>query len=272
MAAFAKPGTFFIAIFSNIFLIGQDVFMFLKLDEISGYLNFCSDFRQTNPKFYQVLFVPQAWTIGVEICFYLIAPFLVKRKNYIIISLLFLSLLLRYYLYSKGYQHDPWTYRFFPTEMAFFLLGILSYRLYKYWTNINMSSYIYWGFLILVVTISVNYNLINIKLFQSFFMFKIFSFQQWFYFAVISLSIPLLFRFTKKNKLDRIIGELSYPIYISHIFIWWVLNNIFNIQHSDWYLSIVMVSITVAFSYFLFIIVINPMEKIRQSRVGKAKL
>jgi len=41
------------------------------------------------------------------------------------------------------------------------------------------------------------------------------------------LAIPLLFRISKTNVLDRALGELSYPIYICHFSVIWIFEHLF---------------------------------------------
>jgi peptidoglycan/LPS O-acetylase OafA/YrhL len=118
-------------VFSNVFILFQDVVLFLGLDVTSGNFYLTSNFAKTSPALYQFLLLPQAWTIGIEISFYLIVPFLVKMKFKTIILLIILSLLLRLFIMNKGLIEDPWTYRFFPTELVFFLLGMVDYSIYR---------------------------------------------------------------------------------------------------------------------------------------------
>lgn len=40
--------------------------------------------------------------------------------------------------------------------------------------------------------------------------------QDWRYYVLFTLSIPFIFQATKNNKIDRSIGEYSYPIYLCH--------------------------------------------------------
>ena len=107
--------SFLFLIFTNVCLFFQDAVMFLGLNPATGHLFFTANFRLTSPELYQFLLVPQAWTIGVELLFYLIAPFVVRKKARVVIGLIVISLLLRAALYRSGLNHDPWTYRFFPT-------------------------------------------------------------------------------------------------------------------------------------------------------------
>ncbi|MFZ6693376.1 hypothetical protein [Undibacterium sp. SXout20W] len=91
-------------------------------------LVFSTDFSKSEIVLFPALLVPQAWTLGVELSFYLIAPFILREKR-TMLMLLALSLCVRVYLLYIGLgEHDPWTYRFFPTELAFFLLGALSHQ------------------------------------------------------------------------------------------------------------------------------------------------
>lgn len=123
--------SFLYLIFSNFFLIGQDWFMFMGLNTTNGHFFFTSNFWNTDPKLYTFLIISQAWTISVEITFYIIAPFLVRRNIFFTFSIIFLSLLIRLVLISKGLEKDPWNYRFFPNELLFFMLGNLSYKILK---------------------------------------------------------------------------------------------------------------------------------------------
>jgi peptidoglycan/LPS O-acetylase OafA/YrhL len=66
-----------IAVFSNVFFIFQDWLIFLNYDSINEKLQFVSDFHGNRGGLYGLMLVPQAWTIGVELMFYLLAPFLV---------------------------------------------------------------------------------------------------------------------------------------------------------------------------------------------------
>src|ERR1700722_19323920 len=114
-------------LFANYFLFTQDWVMFAGVHQHA--LVFTSDFQNSAVVLYHGLLVPQAWTLGVELSFYLIAPWVLPARKAIYV-LLAASLVLRLCLIRLGVgMHDPWTYRFFPTELALFLMGALAHQI-----------------------------------------------------------------------------------------------------------------------------------------------
>ena len=239
----AKSGKFLL-IFSNIFLIGQDWIMFSGI--FDGAFQFTSNFRDSEILLWKGLLVPQAWTLGLEISFYLLAPFILydKRKWIVIfISALLLKIYLQYI--DLGNQ-DPFSYRFFPAELSLFLLGVFSHQLLepiyrkhnliekKYLINIvtcTITSYVF-----LFHIFPVSYPILSITLILSVF-----------------FALPFLARFQKNSNLDQWIGNLSYPIYICH---WIVIELIAYIfQESTFYESIeYFVLIIVSTLFFAFLL------------------
>lgn len=245
--------SFSFLIFTNVFLFFQDIVMFLGLNTTNGNLFFASDLANTNLALHYFLFVPQAWTIGVELTFYLIAPFIIKRKFYVILILIFASLLLRYILYQNGFNHDPWTYRFFPTELVFFLLGNISYNIYKKIRNAEIK---YWQSNIAFYTI-IGFTLMYSKL-------EVIPFINYVYFVSFFISLPFVFLKTKQWKLDTLIGELSYPVYLSHFFVLTIINRIPKVNYA---LGLNLTIATILFSIILNKAIAKPMERLRQKRV-----
>jgi peptidoglycan/LPS O-acetylase OafA/YrhL len=245
--------SFLFLIFINLFIFFQDIVMFLGLNTTTGHLFLTANFLETNPLLYQFLFVPQAWTIGVEIVFYLIAPFLVRRKLKLIIYLLILSVILRILLSHYGFKNDPWTFRFFPTELAFFLMGIIAYHSYRKLIQINIQTLylkMIWGF-VLVMTCLYGYVQ--------------FHFKGYIYLVVFCIGLPFIFILSKNWKIDKYIGELSFPIYISHIFIFMIMTY-FNMPILG-SLGLGLLLLTILFSMLLNEFVAKKIENIRQKRV-----
>jgi peptidoglycan/LPS O-acetylase OafA/YrhL len=259
-----NPFSWAYLIFSNLFLFGQDIIMFLGIKPDNGNLFFTTNFYNTNPRLYTFLFTPQAWTLGLELTFYLIAPFIVRKKIGFVLFVLCLSLLIRLYLYNwLGLKNDPWSYRFFPSELMFFLLGCISYKLYVAIKDAPSKKNVNIFVLVFIITFTTLYFYIPT--------FRInhtpFTLNEIVYFAVVVLSIPVLFIWLKNNRLDSKIGELSYPIYISHILII-VLSNLIliNFLKEGWVIAIGSILLSVILVRFI----IKPIERYRQLRVEKA--
>ncbi len=254
-------------VLTNIFVIGQDIVMFLGFDQARGSLFFTENFRKVDFGAYQFLFIPQAWTLSIEITFYLIAPFIVRRGMKPILLLILLTFGLRLLLYNYyGLTNDPWTYRFFPTELMFFLLGYLSYQLYKKIRNRPIKASI--GYIVLLGCILLTLGYYKIPYFKL--SFLPFSFQELLYFCVLFIAIPFIFNLTKKNKIDRILGDLSFPVYIVHYFVYCVLVIFFQWGYIGEALksSFSVAIISIILSYLLNKFLMDAIERKRQARLS----
>lgn len=249
-----KLSTLSFLIFSNLSFLGQDWVMFLGLDTSSGGLFFTPAWYKTDPMLFRFLLVPQAWTIGIEITFYAIAPFLVRRKLWIIIGLIILSLLLRLVLFQNGYKEDPWANRFFPTALVFFLLGIVGYHGYKRLQKIQVNQWYLKAVLGFIIGFTICYSYIP---FQE----KIFI-----YLFSVFICTPFVFLLSKNWKRDRYIGELSYPIYISHLLVAMGLKFL-DLPEFGGGDGLALAVLTIFFSIALNELVAKKIEAFRQRRV-----
>lgn len=200
-------------VLSNLLILGQDWVMFLTADEHG--LVFTADFWKSSPKLYTFLMVQQAWSLGVELTFYLLAPFIVRRKAWVL-GLLGASLALRVVLLKLvvGWS-DPWSYRFFPTELALFLLGSAAWHwLLPLWRRLSERR----GTGPLAVGTAV--LLIACAGFGSL------GWPDWLkgplLIGLATLALPATFLFSSSQAWDRQLGELSYPLYLCHtLVIFW---------------------------------------------------
>lgn len=254
----ANPFLLMYLVFINCFILGMDTVMFLGLNVIHHSVFFTNDYLGLQPQLYDFLFVPQAWTLSLEFMFYCMAPFLVKRKTWVILMIIGLSILLRIYLYFLGLHREPWTNRFFPTELPFFLVGILAYRVYSSIKKKNIHLLPRASYIILII-FTIIYSFIPVS-FGNYF-----DSLQWGYLGTLLLSIPFIFQLTRKSYVDRIFGMLSYPVYISHIFVSDLLVH-FG-QGSAKLFSLETVLLTLLVSAMLIIFIENPINKYRQRKL-----
>jgi len=193
-------------VIANLLLLGLD-WVFLFGINKSGNLYFTRSFNDTNPNVYNYAFNSIAWTIGVELLFYVIAPWLNKQKWTALLTIGFFSLAIR--LALAGYWGDfpPWNYMFFPTQLMFFIAGMLSYKCIDV-KKLNWGSRSKAAVYILFVSVILCYCQVFNESYLS----------QTVLFSCVTLFTPFAFEVTKKSKFDRFFGNLSYPIYITQAF------------------------------------------------------
>lgn len=234
-----------VVIFSTIFIIGQETI------------------RSSPGPIYDSLLVPQAWTLSLEFMFYFLVPFLVRLKKIYLIVIFIASIHLRLWLFNQGYYSDPRDTGFFPTELALFILGMLSFNVYQRIQHKKIS----WDLNILVflAVISLTIFLAVIDLNP---LFKVI-----FYFAAVGMGLPFIFYLTRDSRFDRWIGEFSYPIYISHILIKYIFSvhlgftGKFDPAYGWW-----VAGGSFLLSYILLYAVIYPIDKIREQKILDHKL
>lgn len=198
--------------FSQITIIGQDLCIFLRLNGTPESLTFSAFMNQGGLPAYQFMYVPPAWTVALEIMFYCCAPFLNRLRTQTLLIVMACSVALRLALHFAGYGTDPWTYRFFPNELVFFVAGMIAYRAYNSHKAVwgEHKRAIFSGFTLLCAAM-VGIGFTKVATSESISPVLIL-----FYIAALTL-LPGLFAVSKSNKIDKVLGELSYPIYLSHL-------------------------------------------------------
>lgn len=243
--------------FSNLFIVGQDWVMFTAIHD--GHLHFATNFQASEFQLHKGLLVPQAWTLGVELSFYLVAPFILFRRTLIYV-LLALSIALRIYLFKIGLgDQDPWDYRFFPAELALFLLGALAHQtlapLYSKLLKNNLPFYS--GiFTLFLVAFSLSSALLPIGD----------ELKKLVAIATLVILLPFCFFFQDSNRFDQWIGDLSYPIYINHMLVmFWVAYAAENLKLpvNNIYYGLIVVVVSVVFAILLNMSVGAYFESVR---------
>jgi peptidoglycan/LPS O-acetylase OafA/YrhL len=203
-----NPFTFCLFGGLNLTVLGQDFLSFFRQDTVTGQLYFClpppGSVTVWTPAF---LLNRPSWTLSVEFSFYLLAPLLVRRSVVIQIAVLLASLALRTWFYeAEIWPVHAWTYFFFPSTLLFFMAGSLGYRVYRsHRDTLRRFGQTYWWIFLGFMAVIVLYRRLP-AFYQSDLIFI----------ALAAAVVPLLFATTEKNKMDRFIGELSYPFYLIH--------------------------------------------------------
>ncbi len=253
------PGILFLG-FTNIAILGQDLLSFLGLDKATGELFFTTNFMKTYPFLFNFQFIPQGWSLGIELLFYIVAPFLLRKKLPVILFLMLLVLLLRVFL-TEGLHlgYDPWIFRFFPSQLVLFLLGNLSYRLYRFFNEKKFftDSMVGFGIVVMILATLLYAYLPGVP------------YKRYGYYGLIFLLLPLLINASKVFRYDMLLGELSYPVYLVHMLVLNIMGTLNNRFHFLAALPKTLLTVVLSILVSLLInrFVIRPMETYRQSRL-----
>jgi peptidoglycan/LPS O-acetylase OafA/YrhL len=117
-------------IFINTWIFGSSWAYWLGFD---GSIYFTTDYTSSPYPVWGTMILSPAWTLDLELSFYLLAPFLVNLRLRYILAIIAASLVARFSWYGMGHDVDPWNYRFFPFEIGLFILGVAAYGFQVWW-------------------------------------------------------------------------------------------------------------------------------------------
>jgi peptidoglycan/LPS O-acetylase OafA/YrhL len=244
-------------LFSNLFIFGQEAFYFVKINFNTGTFEWSHKFIDGNPPLHFFLLISQAWAISYILYFYLLLPVLSRFTSLILFGVMVLSLAARFTWYGMGHQEEPWLYRFFPFEFAFFLSGMLSFRIYNRWkeTIKLWRGAILLLFLIFFLTTCL-YDLWPIDYLK----------KQWLYYGMLTVFMPLFFSLTKNNKADNYLGELAYPMYIANF----ILIHLIKLCgfSNPLVLLLLIIGATLALSILLVQFILEPLNRFAFAWLG----
>lgn len=251
-----------IIVFANLFIFLQGLLNFVSFQDGQAFLIH----SKLDPvQGWHFLLVPQAWSIGLELSFYTVAPFFVKRSWKFVAGVAAACFALMFVLHALedrvGY-FGPWGQRFFPAGLIYFLCGILSYKLYEqYFKKFYTKSF---AISLLVFWIAVTLFYVYVPDGE--------GIGYVFYWALSLVCIPFVFALTSKWKWDRFVGEISYPAYLSHyVCIGLVAYALKRYNISNEWLGELSLLVTLAVSITLLRFISIPIDRIREERVLRSE-
>jgi peptidoglycan/LPS O-acetylase OafA/YrhL len=195
----ASASAWALVAFSNAMIFGQDL--------LSVLFSLSSN----------ALLIPQGWSLSLELWFYLLVPLFWRASERTLWTIVVASFAVRAIIVSSALPFFPWQQRLFPAEIMFFVLGMLSFRRSKEIQRITRTGR---GCLLIVSALIIFGGWLRPIGFpwpdpatiwpSSLLMGLIFYF-----------ALPGMFSLTSRSRVDRLIGELSYPIYLVHVTVWY---------------------------------------------------
>lgn len=252
----ATNGTLSVAGFANLTGLLSDALLYLSVDS-TGKL-------QANPNqnasvwAYGFMFVGQYWSIGVELFFYLLAPFIVCNlfRVAIVFSLSASGFLETIWLALGKWAHFPpfLTYLQIPKFLWMFMIGAtLAFALLEFPKRAEGK------FASSLALLGAMYCFLA---WRHSFLFPMPQFP-WWLFCVLTLIIPWLFIKTGYSKIDRFIGDLSYPMYINHFIIIQLLGTLFYPN------GVLLASGSIALAAMTVVIIEYPARRLKFGGAGR---
>jgi peptidoglycan/LPS O-acetylase OafA/YrhL len=241
------------AVFSNIFIIGQDIFAPFGLDGHGGILYAPFDTPQGDA--WKLLLNMPAYTISTEIMFYILAPFIVVRLRNCAIAMV-LGSAYHIALSAAGKTGAADHFYFLPAALIYFSLGAAVYLISREGFRLDKPGYYVSALLLttLLLCTPLCIPLLGVP-----------GGMPSYFILAFAVSIPFIFSLTKRLTFDRSLGDLSYIIYLVHWNALLLMRHYFGEDVSGLYVVIVVIAVSVILNY----LVEKPVEKFRARLMGR---
>jgi len=249
--------------FANITLFGHDLMHCFHWSPVSGF-SFLAYQATNHPSgvFWlgDATWISPAWSLGVEVVFYCMVPFIYDKSKAFLVSFAGVSIFSFWYLnqYTVG-----GAYFVGFSSIWMFVLGIFGFRFYQ-WAKPLFQKITCKPLQAFVYSSPIAWVVLFPSIFKS-------DLNLVVVILVGALSVPLLFFISERSSIDRLIGNLSYPLYISHELVSGAVASAthrfqIGVRTQAW-LEIVASIIFASFLYFLFD---RCFEQLRSRNVSQA--
>lgn len=254
VTAYSRPEYAGLLIFENLGVVGQELLYWFKLQPDGTMLLDLLNRPETDQEGagFRAMMLPQAWSLAMELVFYAIAPFLVRARTRTLVVLAAASIALRFAGYLLPVDYGLWQGRFFPTSLFFFAFGILAYRALPMAARVpKIFGWLVNAALLATIVLLPEAGLSN-------------ELTRWVVYAAVAVAMPFVFHAFKSIAFDRWIGDLSYPIYLTHLAVIGVVLT-YELPMPVW----LTLGATLALSAALLVFIEHPIDRWRQRRAER---
>jgi peptidoglycan/LPS O-acetylase OafA/YrhL len=189
------PERTFVAL-SNTFLFGLDVPWFFGIAR-DGQVSLAMFGSAPKSNGHYMILNEPAFTLSIELMFYGLAPLYVTRMRRAL-PVLALGLLYHLILNQTDLASLGMAYHFFPATLVYFSLGAVAYRVSVDRPQLDRPGPYLVAAAILGLFMATPLMLSSVTL------------------LAFAAAVPFLFELTRRSRIDREIGNLSYLVYIVH--------------------------------------------------------
>lgn len=211
-------------------------------------------------RYFPTMLLPQAWSLGLEVLFYAAFPFLLLKG--LRLSAAVLSLLVYCVAYLGYVDTDLWGYRYLPGTLFMFICGSFLHS-----TESRKEAYVVW----LVLALSI-------VLFGLTFMYPFLaSLYNRSVLVGLIIGIPLVSWLKPRSHesgagftVDRIAGNLSYGVFLSHMLVIGIMETYFDVKFGnlgfweDVQMTLTVFSAATLFGYLSFKFLESPLVSLRR--------
>ena len=250
--AFSDPVTAVVMAFENLFVLGQELLFWFSIGPDGGLI-----FDAAGPLpsgtvtvGWQALLVPQSWSISMELMFYALAPFLARMSWPALFGVGLASVALRFSGHLLPTDYLLWAGRFFPTALFLFVMGMLAHRALPWAMKAPKWIGVALGVAICAMLVFLPLAGLPDELYR------------WTAYLALTATIPFIFAAFRNVGWDRWLGELSYPLYLCHLFVLSLVITLSGEQSVP-----IGVIASLARATLLVVLIEKPLDRWRQRRV-----
>ena len=193
--------------------LGQELPWAGVFDLTSRTVQFQTPPNHQSLKLFSLLLLPPAWSLSLELQFYAFAPYVVRRSVPVLAGILASGLILRWFLLFLPASNNFYGDYTLVGNLGYFVLGIVCYRIYRMRTGLAWMGWL---------ADRGSWFLVFLSAWFAAFPWLPEGWRELVTTGGFAFALPFVFAATSTWHWDRMLGELSYPLYLCH----WLVNDV----------------------------------------------